>query len=115
MRKNSPTRFVVAAASLALSGVALAAAPAGSVEKGSYANQVLARDALIGVTAKVRSEGCSNPERYQPYVMQKPSGSVGSRTWSEQWVVQGCGKDYPVTLDFREEGAKGASWHIVSN
>ena len=37
MRKNSPTRFVVAAATLALSGAALAAAPAGSIEKGSYA------------------------------------------------------------------------------
>jgi len=114
MRKNSPTRFVIAAMSLVLSGVALAAAPPGSVEKGSYANQVLARDALVGVTAKVRSEGCANPERYQPYVMQKPSGSVGARTWSEQWVVQGCGKDYPVTLNFREEGSKGASWRIAN-
>ncbi|OWT60557.1 hypothetical protein [Candidimonas nitroreducens] len=114
MRKNSPARLVVAAASLALSGMALAAAPAGSIEKGSYANQVLARDALIGVTAKVRSEGCSSPERYQPYVMKKPNGTAGSRTWSEQWVVQGCGKEYPITLNFREEGAKGASWRIVN-
>jgi hypothetical protein len=113
MSKNSPTRFVAAAAFLALSGAALAAAPAGSMEKGSYANQVLARDALIGVTAQVRSEGCGSPERYQPYVMQKPSGAAGSRTWTEQWVVQGCGKEYPITLSFREEGAKGASWRIV--
>lgn len=114
MRKTSPTLLALAAATLAMSGAALAAAPAGSIEKGSYANQVLARDALIGVTAKVRSEGCSNPERYQPYVMQKPSGAAGSRSWSEQWVVQGCGKQYPVMLNFHEEGGKGASWRIVN-
>ena len=110
-----PCKWLAASAmAVGVLGVAHAGMPDHALQQGSYANQILQKDALTGVTAKVRTLGCSNPQRYQPYVMQKPSGQAGLRTWQEQWVVDGCGKQYPVLLNLREEGARGASWTIAN-
>ena len=86
--------------------------PAGAIKKGSLSNQKLISDAMVGAAVKVSELGCDTPETFIPYVSQLPNGQIGSRTWQEIWVVSGCDREYPVTIDFREDGAGAASWTI---
>ena len=86
--------------------------PEGAIQKGSLSNQKLIQDTMVGVAAKVSQLGCETPETFLPYVSRLPEGEVGSRTWQEIWVVSGCDGEYPVTIDFREDGANAANWNI---
>jgi len=86
--------------------------PKGAIRAGSLANPKLIQDAKMGVAAKVATLGCSKPETLEPFVMAMPAGQVGSRRWRELWLVGGCGKRYPVTLDFSEDGPNAANWTI---
>jgi hypothetical protein len=86
--------------------------PPGAIEKGTLANVQLIRDAKMGVAAEVAVMGCDKPGDIDPYVLAMPSGSVGARMWKELWIVSGCGKKYPVKIDFQEDGANAANWSI---
>ena len=83
------------------------------VQEGTLANQQLIRDAMVGVAGQVAALGCDAPERFVPVVLQLPKGEPGSRYWKERWEVEGCGKLYPVVMDFRETGMESAMWSIV--
>ena len=105
-------RYLLAAL-LALTATAQAAPlPKGAIQAGSLANQKLIRDAKMGVASKVATLGCSKPETLQFYVMSLPAGAVGARRWQELWVVAGCEKHYPITVDFSEDGPNSANWSI---
>ena len=84
----------------------------GAIQKGSLSNQKLISDAMLGVAVKVSQRGCKNPKTFDPYVSQLPKGEVGSRAWQEIWVVSGCDREYPVIIDFEEDGASAAIWII---
>lgn len=86
--------------------------PDGAIREGSLANGKLIRDAKVGVAAKVAVLGCSKPESLQPFVLAMPTGEVGSRRWKEKWVIGGCGKQYPINIDFGEDGQNAAIWTI---
>lgn len=106
-------QILLAVCLCALSGIASAASlPKGAIQAGSLANAQLIQDAKMGVAAKVATQGCSQPETLEYFVMALPSGKVGARRWQELWVVGGCGKRYPVTLDFNEDGPNAANWSI---
>ncbi|OYD23896.1 hypothetical protein [Oceanimonas baumannii] len=93
--------------------VAVAATlPEGAIKEGTLSNQQLIQDAMTGVAAEVATRGCGSPEDFIPYVMAMPEGSVGSRHWRELWVVKGCGKEFPVEMNFREAGSGAANWNI---
>ncbi|HEH9407561.1 MULTISPECIES: hypothetical protein [Aeromonas] len=83
------------------------------VQEGTLANQQLIQDAMVGVAGWVATKGCEAPERFVPVVLQPPKGDPGSRYWQERWTVEGCGKQYPAIIDFRETGVDSAMWTIA--
>jgi len=83
-------------------------------QEGTLANPQLIQDAMVGVASWVATKGCEAPERFVPVVLQLTRGEPGSRYWQERWTVMGCGKEYPVTIDFRETGMESAMWSIVN-
>ena len=97
---------------LLIQPAAAAALPEGAIKEGTLSNQQLIQDAMTGVAAEVATRGCGSPEDFIPYVMTMPEGSVGSRHWRELWVVKGCGKEFPVEMNFREAGSGAANWSI---
>ena len=82
-------------------------------KKGTLANAKLIRDAKMGVVSKVAVMGCTKPGDFEPYIVAMPSGAVGERRWKELWVVSGCGKEYPVKIEFYEDGPNAANWTIA--
>lgn len=88
--------------------------PPGAVQVGSLANPKLIKDATVGVFQKLMSKGHDMKGEHQimPYVMSKPSGPKGSRSWTEQWYVKVGNDWFPVTIDFKESGARNADWSI---
>ncbi|AXE32573.1 hypothetical protein DK842_05185 [Chromobacterium phragmitis] len=91
----------------------MASPPPDALQTGTLANQKLIRDAMMGVAAEMGTRGCAKPEGVQPYVLAQPQGEPGSRFWREAWVVTGCGKEYPVRIEFREDGQESAYWTIL--
>ena len=85
--------------------------PAGTVRRGTMANAQLISDAKMGVASKVATLGCTNLGDVETYVTVLPSGPPTSRHWSELWIVSGCGKKYPVAIEFSSDG-KDADWVI---
>lgn len=86
--------------------------PHEALQEGTLANQQLIHDTKVGVAAKVATLGCSKPEKLQFFVMALPEGVVGARVWKEQWIISGCGKKYPVNIEFSEDGQDAANWTI---
>ena len=86
--------------------------PAGTIKKGTLTSPQLMHDTMQGVTGKVATLGCDKVEDVAPYVVTPFSGSPHARQWQEKWLVKGCGKQYPVDIDFKEDGAGGAYWAI---
>ena len=64
------------------------------------------------LAGRVGSLGCNKVEDVAEYVVTPFSGATGSRQWQEKWLVKGCGKQYTVDIDFKEDGAGGAYWTI---
>ena len=86
--------------------------PAGTIKKGTLTSPQLMNDTMLGVAGKVGSLGCGKVEDVVRYVVTPFSGPTGARQWQEKWLVKGCGKQYPVDIDFKEDGAGGAYWTI---
>jgi hypothetical protein len=86
--------------------------PAGTIKKGTLTSPQLMHDTMQGVTGKVATLGCDKVEDVASYVVTPFSGAPRARQWQEKWLVQGCGKQYPVIIDFKEDGAGGAYWTI---
>lgn len=108
-------RLLVALAFLVVSSFSWAAdnLPAGVIRKGTLANATLIRDAKLGVVSRVAVMGCTKPGDFEPYVVEMPSGAVGERRWTELWVVTGCGMEYPVKIEFYEDGPNAANWTVA--
>ncbi len=86
--------------------------PAGTIKKGTLTTPQLMRDTMQGVVGKVATLGCDKIEDVARYVVMPFSGAPRARQWQEKWMVRGCGKQYPVDIDFKEDGAGGAYWTI---
>jgi hypothetical protein len=86
--------------------------PAGTIKKGTLTSPQLRSDTMLGVAGQVGALGCHKVEDVAEYVVTPFSGATGSRQWQEKWLVRGCGKQYPVDIDFKEDGAGGAYWTI---
>jgi hypothetical protein len=86
--------------------------PAGTIKKGTLTSPQLRQDTMLGVAGKMGSLGCHKVEDVTPYVVTPFSGATGARQWQEKWLVTGCGKQYPIDIDFKEDGAGGADWTI---
>jgi hypothetical protein len=86
--------------------------PAGTIKKGTLTSPQLMHDTMLGVAGQVGALGCHKVEDFEPYVVTPFSGPTGTRQWQEKWLVKGCGKHYPVDIDFKEDGAGGAYWTI---
>jgi hypothetical protein len=86
--------------------------PAGTIKKGTLTSPQLMRDTMQGVAGKVTTLGCDKIDDVTRYVVTPFSGAPRSRQWREKWMVRGCGKQYPVDIDFKEDGAGGADWTI---
>ncbi len=86
--------------------------PAGTIKTGTLTSPQLMRDTMQGVAGKMGSMGCDKVEDVARYVVTPFSGATGARQWQEKWLVKGCGKHYPVDIDFKEDGAGGAYWTI---
>ena len=85
--------------------------PAGAVQRGTLANAKLIEDTKLGVAGKVGTMGCSSLGDVDTYVLVMPTGAPGNRKWKELWIVSGCGKKYPVTIEFSTNGPD-ADWTI---
>src|SRR5262245_33605493 len=86
--------------------------PAGTIKKGTLANQKLIQDAMLGVTGKSATLGCTRIDSYEQYVVALPSGTPGSRVWQERWIVNCGGKTHPVDIVFSEAGMNAANYSI---
>ena len=86
--------------------------PAGTIKKGTLTTPQLRQDTMMGVAGWMGGVGCNKVEDVAPYVVTPFSGATGTRQWQEKWLVKGCGKQYPVDIDFKEDGAGGAYWTI---
>ena len=86
--------------------------PAGVLRAGTLANPKLVHDAMAGVVGQVSLLGCDKPTAFRPYVVKMPAGQVGSRHWVEKWIVSGCKREYPLTMDFSEDGLDAANWTV---
>jgi hypothetical protein len=86
--------------------------PAGTIKKGTLTSPQLMNDTMLGVAGKMGSLGCHKVEDVAPYVVTPFSGPPRARQWQEKWLVKGCGKQYPIDIDFKEDGAGGADWTI---
>jgi hypothetical protein len=86
--------------------------PAGTIKKGTLTSPQLMRDTMQGVVGKVATLGCDKIEDVARYVVTPFSGAPRARQWREKWMFKGCGKQYPVDIDFKEDGAGGADWTI---
>jgi hypothetical protein len=86
--------------------------PAGTIKKGTLTSPQLMQDTMLGVAGRMGSLGCHKVEDVARYVVTPFSGATGARQWQEKWLVKGCGKQYPVDIDFKEDGAGGAYWTI---
>jgi hypothetical protein len=86
--------------------------PPGTIKKGTLTSPQLMHDTMLGVAGRVGQLGCDKVEDVVQYVVTPFSGATGARQWQEKWLVKGCGKQYPVDIDFKEDGAGGAYWTI---
>ena len=86
--------------------------PAGTIKKGTLTSPLLMHDTMLGVAGQMGALGCSKVEDVTPYVVTPFAGAAGRRQWQEKWLVKGCGKEYPIDIDFKEDGAGGADWTI---
>jgi hypothetical protein len=86
--------------------------PTGTIKKGTLTSPQLMRDTMQGVVGKVALLGCDKIEDVARYVVTPFSGAPRARQWQEKWLVRGCGKQYPVDINFKEDGAGGADWTI---
>jgi hypothetical protein len=86
--------------------------PAGTIKKGTLTSAQLRQDTMLGVAGKMGTMGCHKVEDVTPYVVTPFSGAAGARRWQEKWLVKGCGKQYPIDIDFKEDPAGGADWTI---
>ncbi len=86
--------------------------PAGTIKKGTLTSPRLRQDTMLGVAGQMGALGCHKVEDVAPYVVTPFSGATGARQWQEKWLVKGCGKQYPIDIDFKEDGAGGAYWTI---
>ena len=86
--------------------------PAGTIKKGTLTSALLMHDTMQGVAGKVATLGCDKIEDVARYIVTPFSGAPRTRQWEEKWLVKGCGKQYPVDIDFKEDGAGGADWAI---
>lgn len=81
-------------------------------EPRSLTNEVLARDAMVGVSSRVAMEGCVTITGVTPYVTAEPTGTPGARRWSERWMVA-CGSPvFAVDIHFQEDGLDAARYDI---
>jgi hypothetical protein len=86
--------------------------PAGTIKKGTLTSPLLMHDTMLGVAGKMGTLGCHKVEDVAPYIVTPFSGATGARQWQEKWLVKGCGKQYPIDIGFKEDGAGGADWTI---
>ena len=86
--------------------------PPGTIKKGTLTSPQLMHDTMLGVAGKMGSLGCNQVGDVTPYIVTPFSGAPRSRQWQEKWLVKGCGKQYPIDIDFKEDGAGGADWTI---
>jgi hypothetical protein len=86
--------------------------PAGTIKKGTLTSQLLMHDTMQGIAGKMGQLGCHKIDDVTQYVVTPFSGATGVRQWQERWLVKGCGKQYPIDIDFKEDGAGGAYWTI---
>jgi hypothetical protein len=86
--------------------------PAGTIKKGTLTSPQLRQDTMLGIAGKMGTLGCHKVEDVTPYVVTPFSGAAGTRQWREKWLVTGCGKQYPIDIDFKEDGSGGADWTI---
>ena len=93
----------------------LSTLPAGTIRKGSLANQKLIFDASVAASGKLAQMGYTyDPRRhhFQPYVVSNPRGTPGQRRWTERWIFSIDGKEIPITIDFSEDGLGAANYTI---
>jgi hypothetical protein len=86
--------------------------PAGTIKKGTLTTPQLMHDTMLGVAGKMGMLGCNQVGEVTPYIVTPFSGPPRARQWEEKWLVKGCGKQYPINIGFKEDGAGGADWTI---
>ncbi len=86
--------------------------PAGTIKQGTLTTPLLMHDTMTGVVGKVATLGCDKPGDVVRYIISPFAGAPRARQWQEKWLVKGCGKQYSVDIDFKEDGAGGAYWTI---
>ena len=104
--------YIIVSILICFSAYAEEKLPLGTIKKGSLSNQKLISDTKVGVAAKVATLGCNNLNDFEPYVVANPKGKPGAQFWKERWIVNGCGKKFPVNIRFSEDGLGGAFWTI---
>jgi hypothetical protein len=87
--------------------------PAGTIRRGTLANNKLVHDAQMGVAAACATMSLEAPTRVDSYVVQDPVGAPGSCCWREKWIVMDKHRRYgEITFRFEEDGRGGAFWTV---
>lgn len=83
--------------------------------KGTYTNEKLRKDAMLGVYTHLSNGDCTKVDDVQPYIVERPAGEPGEMKWEERWVVYACGAIYDISMKFAEDGEGGAYYHSELN
>jgi hypothetical protein len=91
--------------------------PVSQVEPGVASEGTLANENLIVDTSKALYNlptefAASEGSKILKFVIQKPVGKVGSKSWREMWIAKTSEKSQSFLITFTENGTGSASFEI---
>ncbi len=78
----------------------------------SLANESLTADTLILIRKHQLTDDCDHLDDIFVDVSGQPSGNAGEMTWTEIWIVTGCGATRNYGIGFAEDGEGGAFFSV---
>ena len=82
----------------------------GVASEGSLANHKLIEDTTSGIETITGISAADS--KILKFVIQKPVGKVGSRSWRELWLVKSAESENHFLVTFKEAGLSGADFEL---
>lgn len=83
-----------------------------TAEEGSLANQQLISDTTAELIASIEAPEITSHSKIIKFVIQKPVGSKGQRSWREMWVVDPDTANAKYLITFEETGKEVVGFSI---
>lgn len=83
-----------------------------TVQEGSLANDKLIADTTNAIRKVAGAPSISHDTQILKFVIQRPVGDVGARSWREIWIVSPHNNPAKYLITFKEAGLSGAKFDI---